>query len=88
MMLIPMMIKVLLATGRPLVCALLYGAGLFTGGFMFDMAMNPQWGPILGSLALSTAVSYGFFWLLKYFEDAGALYWGIVVLGTALLIAF
>ncbi len=88
LILIPMMIKVLLATRKPLLCALLYGAALFTNGLVFDLAFSGDWLLVTGKLALSTALAYGFFWLLKAFEDAGALYWGIVALGTALLIAF
>lgn len=80
-----MLIKALLATRKPLLCALLYGAALFTNGLIFDMALADNWKPIMGTLALSTVAAFGFFWLLKELEDS-SLYWVALVLGVALLL--
>lgn len=86
MFLIPMMVKATLATRQPLLCALIYGAALFTNALMFDLAFGAGWGPVLQQLALVTAVSLGVFTALLKSEDYGALYWLVLFLGAGLLL--
>lgn len=88
MLLIPMMIKALLATRRPWLCAGLYGAALFANSLIFDLALGGDPKMVLLNLAGAVGLSFAFFWLLKEFESAGALYWVILVLGTAALLYF
>lgn len=80
-----MLIKALLATRNPTLCAALYGAALFTNGLIFDMALGAEWLPVAGRLALSTVSAFIFFWLLLRAEDTGPPYWGVLMVGVALL---
>lgn len=80
-----MLIKALLGTRSPGLCALLYGAALFTNGLIFDLALAGDWRQIAGSLALSTAACYAYFRLLLATEDMGALYWLVLAVGAALM---
>jgi hypothetical protein len=84
LMLIPMLIKTLLATRQPLLCAVLYGAALFTNGLIFDAAFGDPW-KVAGELVLSTVVAYGYFWTLKELDDTGPPYWAALIVGTGIL---
>jgi ABC-type cobalamin transport system permease subunit len=86
MILIPMLIKALLATRNPALCAAIYGAALFTNGVIFDLALNSDWMPIFGRLALSTTSALVFFWLLMKAEDTGPPYWAVLIIGVALMV--
>ena len=88
LLLIPMMIKALLATRQPLLCAVIYGAALFTNGLIFDLGLGADPGKVALSLAISTGVAFAVFYALKETEDMGALYWVALVLGVALMIMF
>ena len=88
MILIPMLVKTLLATRRPLLCAGLYSAALFTNSLIFDLAIGQDISKVVFHLAGATALSFAFFWLLKEFDSAGALYWIVLVLGTAAMLFF
>jgi hypothetical protein len=88
MCVIPMMVKVLLASRQPLLCALIYSALLFVQGYMFDMALGGDVPKILGSMALSTLAAWGYFYLLKETEDAGGIYWGVLIVGAGILLYF
>ena len=80
-----MLIKALLTTRNPILCAAIYGAALFTNWMIFDMALGGDWVRILGSLALSTAAAFAFFWALLKTEDTGPPYWAVLVIGVALM---
>lgn len=80
-----MLIKALLGTRSPGLCALIYGAALFTNGLIFDLAFGGDWARVLGSLALTTVACYAFFWLLLKTEDMGPFYWITLVVGIALM---
>lgn len=85
LILVPMLIKALLATRQPALCAGLYGAALFTNSAIFSMAVAENWIPILGNLALSTGSAFAFFWLLLKTEDTGWPYWLVLIIGVAVL---
>ncbi len=80
-----MLIKALLGTRSPGLCALIYGAALFTNGLIFDLALGGDWVQVAGSLSLSTTACYAYFWLLLKTEDMGALYWLTLSLGAAVM---
>ncbi|MCA9796763.1 MAG: hypothetical protein KC910_33365 [Candidatus Eremiobacteraeota bacterium] len=84
--LIPMLIKVLIQTGKPKVCAALYGACLFTNGLIFDVAFTGEWGRVLVILVGATGLSLLFFWLLNELESTGWPYWLTLVVGSAALL--
>lgn len=83
-----MLIKTLLATRKPLLCAGLYGAALFTNGLMFDLAFGGTWGGVLYQLVGATGLSFAFFWLLRELESSGAPYWTVLILGSGCLLFF
>ncbi len=85
MIIIPMLVKTLLATRNPILCAGLYGACLFTNSVIFDLAFGNDWGRVLLELAGATGLSFAYFWALREF-DSGPLYFTILIGGTGLLL--
>lgn len=84
MILLPMLVKALLVTRKPALCAAIYGLALLTNSAIFDLAFGADVGRVLAILALNTAASFGFFWTLKETEDS-SLYWGALIVGIGVL---
>lgn len=80
-----MMIKALLATRSPGLCAAIYAAAMFTNSFMFAGALGGHWDRVFLALAITGAASYAFFWALVKTEDMGGIWWAVLVVGVALL---
>ena len=72
------LIRLLLATDKPFLCAGLY-AGLV---FLFGLLTGPLAAVIAGAITFVFASIY--FWLLSKFEGAGLLWWVILVCGLLL----
>jgi hypothetical protein len=85
MIIIPMLVKTLLATRNPILCAALYGACLFTNSLIFDLAFSNDWAGVLFNLTGATGLSFAYFWALKEFES-GPLYFATLIVGTGLLL--
>lgn len=80
LMLLPMLIKVLDRTGRPLVCASFYALGILTNGLIFDLAFGAPPATIAVAFALALAASSAFFVLLHVF-DSTPWYWAVLTGG-------
>jgi len=88
MMFLPMMLKVLDRTHRPLTCALIYAFGLLTNGLIFDLALGGNWlHSAVIPFAQALAESAIFFYLLLQ-VDGTAFYWLVLGLGSLLLLIF
>jgi hypothetical protein len=70
------LVKVLLKTNKPALCAAIYVAMGFVVGLMFGRSFIPL---VIGS-AIAFALAYLYFWLLNRFEESGV-FWVILVLG-------
>ena len=70
------LVKLLLKTNKPVLCAGIYVVLGFILGLMFG---RPFIYVVIGS-AVSFGLAFIYFWLLNRFEDSG-LFWGILVLG-------
>jgi hypothetical protein len=71
------LIKLLMETESPLLCASLYtGVSAF-----FNLLFGAPWSAILISGALSFGLAFLYFWLLDRFEDGSAIWWVILIGG-------
>lgn len=86
LMCLPMMIKVLSKTHRPVVCALLYLGLIITNDLMFEAAFGATW----QSMAIEAGKAFGgsalYFWLLNEFEGADGPYYGVLAVGFLVLL--
>lgn len=80
-----MMLKALMATRSPGLCAFIYSAALFTNDLMFDMAFGGHWDRVLLKLAISTISAFAWFWALVKTEDMGGIWWAVLVIGVGLM---
>ena len=86
-LLIPMLVKVTLVTGKPHLASIIYVAAMFTNSLMFDLAFGQSVDTVALQLVMSGVVSYGFFRGLNEFESS-PLYWLVLVLGIPALVLF
>lgn len=84
--LIPMLLRVLDRTGRPLVCSSLYALALLTNGLIFDLALGTPWTSVLLAFAIALGASWAFFFLLHALDGTGAPYWAVLALGILALL--
>lgn len=84
--LIPMLLKVLDKTGRPLVCSTLYALALLTNGLIFDLALGASLAAVSLAFVIAWGASSAWFYLLHAFEGTGALYWSTLALGMLALL--
>ncbi len=88
MLFLPMMLKVLDKSRRSVLCAVLYAAIILTNCLIFDLAFGANPGKLAVSLAVAFFGSLLYFKALLELEGTGMLYWGVFVLGIALLVRF
>jgi len=73
------LVKLLIATNSPLLCA-----GIYTGiGFIFRLMMEQPFSYLAVASALSFVFAFIYFWLLDRFEES-VLFWVIMVLGLVI----
>lgn len=70
------LVKLLIATNRPVLCAGIY----VSLGFVFGLLLGRPFAYVLIGSAISFALALAYFWLLDRFEDSG-LFWVILVVG-------
>ena len=83
---LPMLLKMLDATRKPLLCATFYAAIMFTNSLMFDMVTS-GWRPVLLVLAGTWGLAAAVFSALFAF-DSTPLYWPAFVAGLLALLVF
>ena len=86
LVLIPMLLKVLDRTGKPLLCSSLYALALLTNGLIFDLALGAPWGAVLLAFGVAFASSSAYFFVLHLLDGTGGLYWAALALGTLALL--
>lgn len=82
---LPMLIKALLATRKPLLCAVIYGLALLSNDAIFSLSLGAQPQRVFAIIVLNTLAAWVYFYLLKESDDS-SLYWVILGLGAGLLI--
>lgn len=89
-LIIVVMIRVLISTGKPLWCAVSYAAAVAIFGLLsahrLELSAN-RLEPILIISAVAFAVSGIYFWLLKRFSDS-FLWWPILIVGFVVVLFF
>jgi hypothetical protein len=74
------LIKVLITTGKPFLCA-----GIYAGvGFIASLLMGANFLVLLLATAVSFALASLYFWLLDRFEDSTVLFWVIAIVGLVI----
>jgi len=76
------LVKLLLATEKPLLCAGIYAVIGLTLRLLFGYPFVPT---VVAS-AISFALAFGYFWLLDKFQESG-LFWVIMILGFFVILA-
>jgi hypothetical protein len=75
------LIRMLISTDKPLLCAGLYAVALTIVEFLFQVPIQT----IAISVGISFAVAFIYFWLLNRFHS-GLLYWAIFLLGMPIFL--
>lgn len=88
MIFLPMVLKVLDRSRRPLLCAVLYSALILTNVLLFDIAFGAHPGKISLALAIAFFGSLAYFKLVLELEGTGMLYWAVFAVGLGLLVYF
>lgn len=70
------LVKLLIATNKPLLCASIY----VSLGFIFGLLLERPFAYVLLSTAISFVLALLYFWLLDRFEDSG-MFWVILIVG-------
>ncbi len=81
-----LLVKILLSTRSPGLCAGLYGAGYLMLVVPFKTAAGATAGTVALTLLVLIGAAYGFFKLLDQVESTPLLYWIVLVLGSIVLI--
>lgn len=74
------LIKILLATDKPFLCAGLYTGVIFVLGLAFGNPIEVM----LIAAVISFVLASVYFWLLSRFEDSGFVWWLILIAGLLL----
>lgn len=71
------LIKLLVETNKPFLCAIIYAAITL----IFSMCFSAAIIPVLIATGIGFVLSLIYFWLLNYFVDSLLIFWVILVLG-------
>jgi hypothetical protein len=71
------LIKLLVETNKPILCASIYAAVVLIFSMCFSVALIP----VLIATGISFVLALIYFWLLNYFVDSILIFWVILVLG-------
>ena len=75
------LIRLLLATDKPLVCAVIYALVAFGLGLAF---YDLDAAAMSGGISLVAATAY--FWLLDKFDEGALLWWVVAILGVPIVL--
>jgi len=84
LMLIPMLLKVLERTNKPLLCGLFYALAILTNGLIFDLAFGRAWTAVALDFVIALGASSVFFVLVSILD--GGLYWLALAAGIPALL--
>ena len=76
------LIKLLMVTNKPFMCAGIYGVAVFIFGLAFGITINH----LLISTTIGFALAAGYFWLLDYMDGMEIFWWVVTAIGLMIVL--